>query len=460
MKLKSSLVAPVLAAIFIFLFFIPVSKKPPSAIRRYIQETFPCDNATGAVCLTVTETQIEQLSWVLENPVITPEFDIAGQRGIHMEVPRALSRLYSLQLLRSGTQADYIQFVFPQRNKHQHRLPFDKFLKLAKIIQGLDNHSYAVLEATAIISSVVLSPRAKTQAAKVLNKVPEDNNQFLAATAQYARQIYPLAQQVIGSNPERARRFQVVFLADSHLRHMMYAEGSQAMYSQIKQGLADKTLSWCDLDLWFAHWMINVAGFRGHIDPRGSLYLTLPTFQSMKMVWKTLLRITSDSSANPMLYYLEQCSRKLRLKEYLDEPDQKLAVALLSAQTRVYTPRTGKLLVNSFLQLSDENRRRWITHAKKQLKVLDEPAATYVPALFANMIRAVGLEKAVLTIVPVILDACELAEGMRQLSLMAADVPLSFRELARKEIVKKLSTAELPIKLTIEPDTGIIRFHP
>ena len=83
--------------LLIWMFFQPVlASEPAKVIRDYIKVTY-------GNRLNISEEQTEQLSWVIDNPEYTPEMDTRADRNtIHREIPRALSRLYSLQLLRAG----------------------------------------------------------------------------------------------------------------------------------------------------------------------------------------------------------------------------------------------------------------------------------------------------------------------------------------------------------------------
>ena len=68
--------------------------------------------------LLVSDEQLGQLAWVLDNPVRTPEMNRSESAStkaiIHPEVDRALSRLYCLQRLRSGSRNDFEAFIAPQ----------------------------------------------------------------------------------------------------------------------------------------------------------------------------------------------------------------------------------------------------------------------------------------------------------------------------------------------------------
>ena len=230
MKLKL-LLLPVL----VLGFALPVmADDPASVLRRFIETTYGKQ-------LDISPEQIEQLTWVMANSIATPEMATRDDPvTIHREIPRALSRLYTLQLLRSGSKADYQQFIAPQKDRDRPRLKYDSFSQMAKLIASIDTASYEVLQAAAIISAVTLSPMARKRATQVIaKKLPEDSTRFLSVTAPYASQVYPLAYHVARKYPGTSHKFEIIFLPDSHLRHMIYNEGSQAMYSTMKKGMAE-----------------------------------------------------------------------------------------------------------------------------------------------------------------------------------------------------------------------------
>ena len=174
-------------------------------------------------------------------------------KGIHKEVPRALSRLYNLQRLRSGTKEDFEKFIAPQKDikalkeekaEKTEALSFESFRQLSAAIHSMDDYHYEGLAAAAIISAVTLSPEAIQKARLIPDlKIPTDSVKFLAATAPEAGKIYPLAQAFNKRFNTGNHLFEVAFMPDSHLRHMMYNEGSLAMYEHIDRGLANGSVS-------------------------------------------------------------------------------------------------------------------------------------------------------------------------------------------------------------------------
>ena len=73
---------------------------------------------------------------------------------------------------------------------------------MAKLIGAMDQESYEVLQAGAIISAVTLSPVARSRASFVMSeKLPQDSMQFLSETMPKAGKIYSLARHIINKYP-------------------------------------------------------------------------------------------------------------------------------------------------------------------------------------------------------------------------------------------------------------------
>ena len=473
MKLRSSLLAPGLLMLLSLLGKQPEVEVPEQRVKRFVQETY-------GTALEITAEQISQLSWILDNPIKTPEMDVAYTYGgrtetIHREVPRTLSRLYNLQLLRSGTEQDYRIFVAPQLNESSLFLSYEHFKVISQMIQEADDESLEVLKAATIIKGVALSPKAKERADVILEKVPTDSNQFLSETARHVSAIYPLARHIIAHYPGAEDKFKTIFLPDTNLQHMLYGEGSQSMFTGFRELVSkeahrkDFTL-WRDhpdIKLWFSHWLVNLSGFRGHLAPRGSLYLNQYEMDAIKdFIEATYAHSTNAESPNELSAYIAERAWRLDLgktnpvKLLNDPTDRTKAIVLLAAQARVYTVEQGRELEKVFEALSVEDQERWIQHASRQFKAQPEATPTYGPAMLANGIALKGLKETITKMVPLILDATEQANELRQQGQMKFEVPLSFRSLATQANVENILTEENKPELMVDPETGMVSLKP
>lgn len=429
-----------------------VAENRPNPIREYIHKHF--ENR-----LEISPEQIEQLSWVLVNPVSTPELSTTiGLTPIHREIPRALSRLYCLQLLRRGAHEDYEAFVAPQTNPDIPRLTEVSFRQLSREIARLDSVSYEVIQAAAILDAITLSSEARKRASKVLKKsIPEDAVDFLSMTAPYADKIYPLAQYIIKRHPGAARLFEVVYLPHSHLRHMMYNEGSLSMYTELNKGIQNKSISSSDIDLWYDHWVVNIAGFRGHSDPVGSVYLTQNTWRAMNQLKLLLDRLFREPKMNPVKVYLQKRGQWLHLNTLTRNPNEFLALASLGAAARLFTPAEGRALYTSFKSLPERDQKQWIQYNRKQLTALGVPSPTYGPTVYANAIAVAGLSETIRKVLPVMLRVYEEEERMRAQGLLSDETPLSFRDLAQKPTLDRIIGGYRKFTTFINSDDGVAK---
>ncbi|KEQ18780.1 DUF6829 domain-containing protein [Endozoicomonas numazuensis] len=440
--------------LFLLLLILPglntQASEAVNLIREYARITYGKD-------LKITSSQIEQLSWAMDNPNFTPEMSADRlPSGIHREILRALSRLYSLQLLRSGSEEAYDAFILPQKDLDIAVLSQQHFNQLSELIRGLDDESYDTLSAAALISAVTMSPTARERASIVLGeKLPEDSTQFLSVTAEKATSIYPLAKEVASKYHSDGRKFTIVFLPDSHLRHMMYNEGSLNMYTRLKEGFRSGQLKLQDLNLWYAYWVDNIAGFRGHVSAKGSLYLTENTFRAMNQIKTELDRLLKDPDFNPVPSYLIERARWLKLSDYksLSTPEIQ-ALGALAAMMRLFTPEKGSQLLQAFRKLPGEQQKRWINHVQSQLQTTVYATPTYAPALFANTLLISNLTETVEKVLPFYLNALDTAAKARKAGELSENTPLSFRVLANDKQVRALLKSAKPM-IQVDSKTGL-----
>ena len=426
------------------------------ALQSYIQLIYGSS-------LTLSDVELEQLSWVMDNPEASPEQAAAvASNSIHREVPRALARLYNLKLLYQGGNQAYREFIAPQLSSDSQPLSYQDFSSLSNLFKNLTATELETLSAAAIISAVALSPKAKTAAAAVFHKpLPQDSIQFLSLTASKAGDIYPLARSVIDTHPSAARLFTIVFFPGSHFRHMMYNEGSLNMYLPLKKAVAEKRISKREMQLWYSYWVDNIAGFRGHISPRGSIYLTENTYRAMTALWQQLEHMTTNVSWNPMAGYLKIRSQWLGINNYQGvSENEKLSLAALGATLRLFTPEQGRTLLQAFRSLTPRQQADWVYYQNNQRQLSDRPSPTYAPALFSNALMESNLKTVVEKLVPFYLQTTKLESQLRDNGKLGSDTPLSFFSVSRPAFVIQLLNSKTLPAFDIDPDSGQIKLLP
>ncbi|MRI32273.1 hypothetical protein EOPP23_04600 [Endozoicomonas sp. OPT23] len=431
-------------------------KKNHQIIQDYIQLTY-------GDSLPLSSIEIDQLSWVMDNPHSTPEQTAtATSSDIHRDIPRALARIYNLKLLQKGNDEAYRLFIAPQNSLDCQPLSRAAFQNLSRLFQALSLSEIEVLRAAAIISAVPLSPKAKEKASETFSQpLPQDSTQFLSLTATRAASVYPLAKHIIEKHPSAARLFTIVFFPDSHLRHMMYNEGSLNMYQPLRQALAEKKLNQDDLKLWYAYWVDNIAGFRGHISPVGSVYLSENTYRAMDAVWQQLMKMADQPKFNPMVGYLKIRSQWLGLDRMIGvSSGEKLALAALAATLRLFTPAEGQELVTAFRSLHPKQQSAWEHYQWRQRQLTGTPSPTYVPALFGNALSLTDLQTTIRKLLPFYLKVVQRAEFLRKEGALASSTPVSFFKISQSGTISRLLSASGNPAFLIEPETGLVKLKP
>lgn len=398
-------------------------------IRSYIKNNFPAD-------FTVSEPQIAQLAWALEHEHPTHDMDARiNAKCAYIEVSRALTRLYCARLLRAGTREAYNAFMIAQLDAGVNApLSFASFNKFSNHIQKLDQLDYELLETAAILSAVSLSKPAAELAQQVMQVRPVINNnmEFLATTLRNEPNIYPLAMHITQNNTAAKKLLYILFPPQTNFRHMLYTEGGIGMFkylrTMIKHGFIDQE----GLDLWYAHWIINIAGFRGHVDQRGSLYLMEPTAQAMHKLKCLVYEMLDTPNFDPLLPYLEYRAQGLGLAHLPEH--EKLFFAHLGCLLRLYNFTDGQKLYTSVMRLPLDERQILEDHFFVGLHDATLMTHTYIPAFFGNAMEFTNgdLEQVITHLLPAY------NKILRQYQQQNLTLSLSFNQLSSSDNIKYL----------------------
>jgi len=394
-----------------------------SRIRDYIRDNF-------ANKLQISEQQIQQLSWIVTHKRRTYEMDRYIKPGqMHSEVSRALTRLYCLQLLKSGSKQSYDQFIAAQLVSNQIKpLSFNSFNKLSRHIQELKPLDYELIETSTVMSAVSLSAEASrlAQAAVNVDQV-SDNFEFLSATVRIDANIYPIAAKLIQEHDNAKKLLYVLFPPQTNFRHMLYTEGGANMFKYLRAMIKHQYIQRAELDLWYAYWITHIAGFRGHIAAEGSVYLTEQVFQAMTQL-KAMIDVMLESpNYDPLEPYLEY---RAGLLGFTNLPrEQRLLLAHLGS---LYTIEDGRSLRTGVQQLSLAHRN--------QLLDPEHVTTTYGPALFANTLDLMdrNIEQTVAIMMPIY---CKAIQSYKQAAMrggIKAGASLSFSKICATAIIKKI----------------------
>lgn len=366
-------------------------------IRIAVADHFPAT-------FSISSDQLSQLSWVLDHKNRTYDMDFAVEdTAVHIEIHRALTRLYCAQLLRAGTMDAYNSFIAAQLDSGIVRpLQISSFMNLSKHIQRLSADDYELIEAAIILTSVSLTQPAADLAQRIIDVSfkATDPLDFLSYTLREAKQLYPITWNILNKRSNPTKLLYVVFPPHTNLRHMLYAEGGIGMFNYLRAMIAHGYMTNEYLDLWYAYWIVNIAGFRGHIQHNGSIYLTETVANSMTKLKYLIYEMLDNPTYDPLLPYLEYRASCVGY-EYLPS-DERLFFAYLACLFNIYEVSEGKRLHSSVNSLPIASRRAVMQEFYNSLQDSTHIYATHVPALFGNAMYITNgnIETVVLKILP------------------------------------------------------------
>ncbi len=415
--------------------------KPIEEIYNFIQKKY-------ADTLTITQAQVEQLSWAYAHVSPTNDLDLfCDVEKNFIEIARALNRIYCAKLLRTGNIESYNRFVRAQiESGAKDVLKFATFNEFGKHIQQLTKRDYELLETAIILSAVSLSNTAANLNSSVnFVEIANDKMDFLASSIRQNSYQYPL----INHNQHDYKLLYISFLPHTNFRHMLYTEGGIDMFTclrhMIMHGFIDKE----KLDFWYAYWLINISGYRGHVNHNGSLYLHEHTAQSTRKLKELIYKMLEFANINPLFEYLEYRAQMLGFTNLPTE--DKLFITHIACLLRIYDADNGKKLSSVIHSIDNENlnniREYFSTSLYKECRLL----YTHVPAFLNNSLSLLqGDMQSMLTmILPVYNQIIKISQNL-QLST------ISFEKLATNPNIKRiLQTPIDQLKFTFNND-GLI----
>lgn len=418
------------------------------SLHNYIERNFPKH-------LQISDAQVEQLSWIIGHKKRSYDMDAyVLDPNVHIEIVRALTRLYCFQLLKSGTQQDYLNFIAAQMDaKVSSPLTFNSFKKLSRHIQRLNSVDHELLETATILSAVSLSDHAYKLAQGLVNidNSANDNLAFLTTTVRIEEDIYPLIKQISSDHQMAKKMLYILFPPQTNFRHMLYTEGGVSMFKYLRSMINHQYLSAEEMNLWYAHWVINISGFRGHVSHDGSLYLTEPVFQSMDKLFVLTKEMLQIPNFNPLIPYLEYRADLLGYNTLPDE--QRLFLAHLGAMLRFYNSEQGKKLYDAFYKLPASLRKELQSQYFRDMNDYQSNAATYFPALLNNMMQysSGDINLTLKIALPLYITAREQYSKMIKSCALQPGTVISFNELsAQKNIIKLVgSDSDNPCQIVI-----------
>lgn len=406
-------------------------------LKEYINKTYP------HLSKMLTEKQYEQIDWI-DTTQQTNE-RVLSEPNIHVQQQRIFAKLHFLFLLRQGGEEAYTRFVNGQK---EPKLSAEHFEVLSQFITRLSETDYKQLwVATLTCKSVEANKRAET----VLEKPPLDAVDFLAKVMTQAPRIYPAAAEILEEEKHADEGFRAMF-DTGHFRHMMYVEGGPKMFAKLREKIQDN-FQRKELELWFAYWLIDIAGFRAQTKELGSEYLNDNTYKALITLKSHLDNFFVDPQQEILRFYLNDRAKWLGLAEsqanssafmprnVLETP--RLILARIAAMQRLFTPEEKEGLERGLSCLKEKlgvENYRILLETLNPLRVTDEPTPTYGPALLANLRADAGgkYEVAIVIGLPIYAKALQEYRKLREENKIDKTLPLNLNGLAAKDNIKAL----------------------
>ncbi len=417
-------------------------------IQKFTRQNFP-------VNFELSEAHLTQLTWALRHKNSTYDYDHAIQHtNVHVEIARSLTRLHCARLLRNGSRAAYQQFVQAQlEHAVQQPLTFETFNKISKHIKSLSSADYELLETSAILSAISLTKAAADSAKRIIDikSVQNDNLEFMATTLRQSQQIYPLLQPILQNHNAAQKLLWIIFPPQTNFRHMLYTEGGIGMFQYLRVMIKHGYIKRESLDVWYGYWLINMAGFRGHVAQHGSLYLTEPVALATQELRAQIYEMLQAPNYDPLVPYLEYRAKLLGLTHLRRE--QRLTLAHLGALMRLYTIAEGQMLHKSFEQLQRSEQQAFQIYFLQSLTDSRQPTPTYAPALFCNALALTDND--IKQVVHKLLPVYNLA--IKQARQQQFKFAVSFNDLSAQNNLRRLLRDDPKcVKIRIAPNGNVI----
>lgn len=262
------------------------------------------------------------------------------------EVARAFNREYCLRLLYQGDRHSYKKFIAAQvDNQEPYILKYDNFVKLSTIVQKLSIQEYSILQ-----KGIVISAEHKN-----------DRNEFL------------------GSNQ---KLLNIMFLPQTNMRHMLHTEGGISMFRVLREAFKQNYINPHELDVWFAYWIVNIAGYQGHIDGRGALYLNESFYNCLAFMIDNILAMYKTPNYDPLTPYLKFRADQLGIGY------EHLGVVHLACLMKMNNTRMGDEILTAFLSLPSDLKLEFNNLFVESLTNYEQITATYAPAYFLKELES------------------------------------------------------------------------
>lgn len=374
--------------------------------------------------LSLDSNMVQQLLWLQNNSVITSQSNALSKNdAVNIEVKRSLSRLYSLKLFSEGGSESYSNFV--QSQAVEVGLTEGTFNRLSAFIQRLSPAAYEALMATCFITKSDQAIKSIPEGQRSV--LPSDSEQFITHVVTYFPGIFPICASL---RPEAISLLAFAFYKNSHARQMLDMEGGYNMTFCISEAIKTSQIRLEQYNLWFARWIINVAGLDGHVNHRGSIYLTEPVANCVLVLKSELDELWSNASHPVIDNYLAFRKSQLEVSNrYL---------GYLGALMRQYSPTKGREIQIWFEALNETEQQKKLEAFKAQLEQT-KITPTFKPTVLVNLMQlGCSVSDALTIFTEVECQAIQIYVAAVADGRVSDNTPLSYRNVAFKEFLSPI----------------------
>lgn len=346
--------------------------------------------------MQIPPPMVAQMLWLQDNSVITSHSNVQAKTApVNIEVSRSLSRLYCLELLVNGGPSSYELFI--QSQAKDNVLSERKFNELSNLIKQLSATELDCLKATCFITKSDRAIMIMALSENTAGPIPADSEQFIT----YMTTLY------------------------SHIRHMLHIEGGNNMVEELSDMIRDNRITDSQYQLWFARWIINIAGLDGHVTHLGSRNLTESVADNMLALKDELDKLWMNPQYPVIDDYLASRAKKLNVSSTY--------ISYLALHMNERNPEKIGEIQTWFVNLAVSDQQDRLRTFQKQL-TQTRITPTFKPTILATL-RAMGCTIAdSLTLFTEIESiALETHSAAVEENRVSANTPLSFRDIAFKD---------------------------
>ncbi len=203
---------------------------------------------------TLTPAELSQLRWHLENTQATPQSSQDERR--FFEIKRSLARWWAFVLVNQGDEVSYQKFIVEQQAPV---LSFENFKCLSAEAAKLSKLEKEALRVTCFLT---ITDKAKDVLGKEAElKMSHDSEEFLSELVRLPQEKTARFPLLAALSQEGQELLQKAYWPRTHLRHMLYTEGGNAMFASLQQGIQNGAMTLSGFRLWKWRWLVNLFGW-------------------------------------------------------------------------------------------------------------------------------------------------------------------------------------------------------